>query len=167
MLAKQNFSSQAEEALCQQIAAELSASYIYMSMATYFDRDDVALKNVSKFFTKQSDEERQHASMLIEYVNKRGGVVKFYPIEAPDTEWKSCKFAFETALKLEKDVNQSLLNLVKIADDHGDLQMSDYITSVFLAEQVDSIKEFSEFISQLNLAGDGLGVYMFDQNLKK
>ncbi|KAG8140422.1 hypothetical protein E2320_003115 [Naja naja] len=30
-------------------------------MASYFDRDDVALANVSSFFRSQSHEEREHA----------------------------------------------------------------------------------------------------------
>lgn len=41
--------------------------------AFYFDRDDIALHNVAKFFKEQSHEEREHAEKLMKYQNKRGG----------------------------------------------------------------------------------------------
>ena len=33
----------------------------------YFDREDVALHNIAKWFKKQSDEEREHATTLMKY----------------------------------------------------------------------------------------------------
>ena len=42
----------------------------------------------------------------------------------------------EVALQMEKDINVSLLSLNKVAEEQNDPQMSDYITSEFLAEQV-------------------------------
>lgn len=40
---RQNFHSEVEAAINKQINLELMASYVYMSMGAYFDRDDVAL----------------------------------------------------------------------------------------------------------------------------
>lgn len=42
----------------------------------------------------------------------------------------------QAALDLEKDVNQALLDLHKIADSHGDAQMCDFIETHYLTEQV-------------------------------
>ncbi len=39
----------------------------------YFDRDDVALPNFSKFFLERSRKERDQAESLLEYQNTRGG----------------------------------------------------------------------------------------------
>lgn len=41
----------------------------------YFDRDDVALENFSKFFLERSVKERDQAEKLLEYQNLRGGRV--------------------------------------------------------------------------------------------
>merc|ERR1712098_990756 len=57
----------------KQINMEFYASYVYMSMYTYFDRDDVAYSGMAAFFKKSSDEEREHGEKLIQYQNKRGG----------------------------------------------------------------------------------------------
>ena len=71
--ARQNFSKECEGAINDQINMELYASYVYQSMAFYFDR--IALKGTFNFFQKSSDEERGHAKMLMEYQNLRGGQI--------------------------------------------------------------------------------------------
>ena len=70
--ARQNFSSECEVAINEQINMELYASYVYQSMAMYYDRDDVALPGFSAFFKHNSDEEREHAEKFMKYLNKRG-----------------------------------------------------------------------------------------------
>merc|ERR1719228_2372878 len=67
----------------KQINMELYASYVYMAMACYFDRDDVALKGFSKRFADGSIEEREHAQKLINYQNMRGGRVVFQDVANP------------------------------------------------------------------------------------
>jgi len=42
-------------------------------------------------------------------------------------------------------------------------QMADWLESEFLDEQVKSIKELSEYITNLKRVGTGLGEYMFDK----
>ena len=41
----------------------------------------MALKNVSKFFLENSEEERDHANKLIAYHNQRGGTTVYDPIK--------------------------------------------------------------------------------------
>ncbi len=72
MSIKQNFHSETEAAINDQINLELQASYVYQSMAFYYDRDDVALPGFSKYFKHNSDEEREHAEKFMTYLNKRG-----------------------------------------------------------------------------------------------
>ncbi|XP_045143465.1 ferritin heavy chain-like, partial [Echinops telfairi] len=58
---RQNYNQDSEAAINRQINLELYASYVYLSMSYYFNRDDVALKNFAKYFLHQSHEEREHA----------------------------------------------------------------------------------------------------------
>ena len=166
-LARQNFSAALETAINAQINAELTASYTYQALAAHFDRDDVALPGFRDFFKHQSDEEREHAQKLIDYVNKRGGRVSFDNIQKPPvTTWDSALKAFEFALALEREVNEKLLNLHKIAADNNDPQATDFLEGEFLEEQVESIKQLSDHVTNLKRVGEGLGVYLFDKNLK-
>ena len=164
--ARQNFSAAAEQALNSQINAELSASYVYRSMAAYFDRDDVALHGFRNFFKKAAEEETEHAQEFIDYVNKRGGRVSLKPIGAPKAEWVTPLEALEDALALEKEVNGKLLAMHEIAAEAKDAQMTDFIEGHFLKEQVDAIKDLADMITNVKRVGaEGLGIYLFDKNL--
>uniref|UniRef100_A0A914PM17 Ferritin n=1 Tax=Panagrolaimus davidi TaxID=227884 RepID=A0A914PM17_9BILA len=125
-LIRQNFASDVEARLNKQINIELYASYVYLSMSYYFDRDDVALENIAKWmkYTKQSDEEREHAQILMKYQNTRGGRLVLQNVQKPEKdEWGTALEAFEAALALERFNNQSLLELHEVAGQNNDCQM--------------------------------------------
>jgi len=161
---RQNFHQETEAGINKQINMELTASYVYLSMSAYFDRDDVALPGYSKYFAGQSDEEREHARKLIKYQNQRGGRVVLKDIARPSTDdWSSGLNALESALQLEKTVNQSLLDLHVLASGHNDAQLTDFLESEYLGEQVEAIKQLGDMVTQAKRAGTGLGEYLFDK----
>lgn len=45
--------------------------------------------------------------------------------------------------------------------------MCDFIENTYLQEQVESIKELSDFATQLKRCGPGLGEYIFDRETLK
>ncbi|XP_031378639.1 ferritin-4, chloroplastic-like [Punica granatum] len=169
-LAKQFYSDECELAVNEQINVEYNVSYIYHAMYAYFERDNVALKGLAKFFKESSLEEREHAEKLIEYQNKRGGKVKLHPVMPPIAEFDHAEKgdalnAMELALALEKLTNEKLLNLHNVAKRCNDTQMEDFIESEFLTDQIAAIKKISEYVSQLRRIGKGHGVWDFDQML--
>ncbi|XP_071698144.1 ferritin-3, chloroplastic-like [Rutidosis leptorrhynchoides] len=169
-LARQKFFDECEAAINEQINVEYNVCYIDHAMYAYFDRDNVALKGLAKFFKDSSDEEREHAEKLMEYRNKRGGRVKLHAIVAPPSEFDDVEkgdalYAMELALSLEKLVNAKLIALHAIADRNNDPQMADFIESEYLVEQVDAIKKISDYVSQLRWVGKGHGVWHFNQML--
>jgi len=80
----QNYKKNINTLVTQQITKELQASYIYQAYASFFQRADVALPGVKKFFSAASLEEREHAQMLIDYINERGGNNQFHNIRLKD-----------------------------------------------------------------------------------
>lgn len=161
---RQNFHANCEAGINRQINMELYASYSYQSMSFYFDRDDVALPGFSKFFDEASKEEREHAEKLMKYQNKRGGRIVLQDIKKPDRdEWATGLDAMVVALQLEKSVNQSLLDLHKVATTHDDAQFADFLETEYLEEQVKAIKELGDHITNLKRVGTGLGEYMYDK----
>ncbi|KAL2227383.1 ferritin-2, chloroplastic [Sesamum indicum] len=169
-LARHKFADESEAAINEQINVEYNVSYVYHAMFAYFDRDNVALKGLAMFFKESSLEEREHAEKLMEYQNKRGGKVKLQSILMPLSEFDHAEkgdalYAMELALSLEKLTNEKLLNLHAIASRNNDVQLTDFIESEFLAEQVESIKKISEYVAQLRRVGKGHGVWHFDQML--
>uniref|UniRef100_A0A4W6G4X7 Ferritin n=1 Tax=Lates calcarifer TaxID=8187 RepID=A0A4W6G4X7_LATCA len=70
---KQNLHSESEGDINKLINLKLNASYTYLALGMYFDRDDVALPKFSSFFLERSVTEREQAEKLLEYQNMRGG----------------------------------------------------------------------------------------------
>uniref|UniRef100_A0A3Q3ISN9 Ferritin n=1 Tax=Monopterus albus TaxID=43700 RepID=A0A3Q3ISN9_MONAL len=82
-------------------------------------------------------------------------------------EWGSGLEALECALQLEKSVNQSLLDLQKMATEHSDPHMCKFIEIYFLDEQVKSIKQLADWMSNLRHMGapqSGMAEYLFDRH---
>ena len=46
-------------------------------------------------------------------------------------------------------------------------QFCDFLENNFLGEQVESIKQFSDYVTNLKRVGSGLGEYMFDKETLK
>uniref|UniRef100_UPI00398E5A74 ferritin heavy chain, oocyte isoform-like n=1 Tax=Pristiophorus japonicus TaxID=55135 RepID=UPI00398E5A74 len=160
---RQNYHPDCEAAISRQINLELYASYVYLSMSYYFDRDDIALKNFAKFFLEQSYEERDHAEKLMKLQNQRGECILLQDIKKPDRdEWGSGLDAMVCSLELEKSVNQSFLELHKLATDRNDPPLCD-----FLDEQVKSIKLLGDYVTNLRRLGapeNGMAEYLFDKH---
>merc|ERR1719270_953176 len=103
---------------------------------------------------------------LMEYQTKRGGRVVFQDIAKPTTmDWGSPMEAMEAALELEKTVNQSLLDIHKVAGEKGDAHFCDFLESEYLTEQVDDIKEVGDLITKMKRVGDGLGLHTIDNEI--
>lgn len=169
-LARQNYTVRSEEAINEQINVEYNVSYAYHAMFAYFDRDNIALKGLAKFFKESSEEEREHAEKLMEYQNERGGRVKLYSMLMPLSEYEHVEkgdalYAMELALSLEKLTNEKLLNLHRVAEESLDPQMTEFVEREFLPEQVEAIKKISDYVTQLRMVGKGHGVWHFDQVL--
>ncbi|KAG7278735.1 hypothetical protein CRUP_008347 [Coryphaenoides rupestris] len=169
---RQNYHQDCEAAVNRMVNLELYASYVYTSMAFYFDRDDVALPGFSHFFKENSHEEREHAEKLMSFQNKRGGKIFLQDIKVkPDRdEWGTGLDALEAALQLEKSVNQALLDLHKVASDHTDPHMCDFLETHYLGEQVEAIKKLAGYIANLqrmNTPQNGMAEYLFDKHTLK
>merc|ERR1712062_481601 len=163
---RQNYHEDCEALINKQINMEFYASYVYLSMSSYFNRDDQALHGFAEHFKTESGEERAHGMKLMEYQTKRGGRVVFQDVAKPTTmEWGTPLEAMEAALELEKTVNQSLLDLHKVAGDKGDGHLCDFLESEYLTEQVEGIKAVGDLITKMKRAGDGLGLYLIDKEM--
>ncbi|XP_042830226.1 ferritin heavy chain-like [Panthera tigris] len=164
---RQNYHPQCEAAINSQINLELYASYVYLSMAFYFDRADVALENFSKFFLRQSHEESQHAEKLMQLQNQRGGRIRLHNIMKPDRDnWENGLNAMECAFHLEKSLNQSLLDLHQLATDKNDTHLCSFLETNYLHKQVKVIKELGGYITNLSKMGapeTGMAEYLFDK----
>jgi ferritin len=152
-----------QEAFNKQINAELYSSYLYLSMAAYFESKD--LKGMAHWMTVQAGEERAHAMRIFGWVNDRGGRVVLTAIEAPKAEWKSPLEAFEDSYKHEIKITgmiNELFTLVAIEKDGAGHDFLEW----FCREQVEEEANAQLIVAQLKLVGDnGVGLFMLDKQL--
>ena len=152
-----------EDALNEQINAELWSAYLYLSMAAYFE--DQNLSGFANWMKIQYQEETAHAMKFFDYVNERGGRVILKPIDKVDSEWKSPIHAFEDTLDHERKVTALIHNLVDVASEEKDHATFNFL-QWFVEEQVEEEASAEDILNKLKMIdGKGSGMFMMDKEL--
>jgi ferritin len=152
-----------QDALNNQINAELNSAYLYMAMAGYFESHD--LKGMAHWMRIQATEENAHAMRIFDFINDRSGRVALTALETPKGEWASPLEAFEEAYRHELKITGLINNLMNLAAAERDSAAHDFL-EWFAREQVEEESNAQLIVSQLKLVGDsGVGRYLVDQQL--
>ncbi|HEX5839032.1 MAG TPA: ferritin [Anaerolineales bacterium] len=154
-----------QDAMNEQINKEFFSSYLYLSMAAYFE--DKNLTGFAHWMRLQADEEREHAMKFYNYILDAGGHVHLKAIDAPETDWKSNLQVAEQVAEHEAKVTASIHDLYALA-----LEEKDYAAQVmlhwFISEQVEEEKNAAELVAKLKLIEErGTAVLMLDHRLSK
>jgi ferritin len=152
-----------EKALNGQLNAELASEYLYLSMAAYFESQN--LEGFASWMQVQAREEFTHAMKIYGYIHSRGGRVRLGALEAPKAEWESPLDAFSAALTHEKMISGLINDLVELANSEKD-NASHQFLMWFVAEQVEEEESAGRVVDRLKLMGDAPGgLFMMDQEL--
>ena len=154
-----------QDAMNEQINKELFSSYLYLSMAAYFE--DKNLPGFGHWMRMQADEEREHAMKFYDFILETGGRVQLKAIEAPKSEWKSALEVAEEVAAHEAKVTASIYALYELA-----LKEKDYPAQMmlqwFISEQVEEEKNAAEIVANLKLIEErGTAILMLDHRLAK
>ncbi|MGN1362518.1 MAG: ferritin [Methanobrevibacter sp.] len=149
-----------EKALNEQLNAELYSAYLYLSMAAYFNDND--LPGFANYMEVQAKEEQDHAIKFYNYIIRRGAKVTLTAIEGPKTEWESNLEVMEHVLKHEQYVTSLINNLVDLA-----IEQKDHATNNFLQwyvnEQVEEEENAMDCLAKVKIAKDNPQV-LYDLN---
>ena len=152
-----------QEALNQQVNAELYSSYLYLSMAAYFE--SINLKGFANWMRVQTQEELVHAMKFYDFIIERGGKVVLSAIESPPTEWASPLAVFKHAYEHEQKVTGLINTLVDLAIAEQDQATNNFL-QWFVAEQVEEEASADEVVQKIKLMGDASGgLFMLDREL--
>ncbi len=158
-------SKNVENAINNQINAEIYSSYLYYAMSNYFDT--LSLKGFAHWLRVQSLEELTHVQKFANFINDRGGEVLMKAIEAPPAKWESPLKAFEEVYEHEVKVTGLINKLMDFATeehDHASVQFLQW----FVGEQVEEEATTNEVVSKLKLVDktEG-GLFLLDQEMDK
>ncbi|MFN2119808.1 MAG: ferritin, partial [Anaerolineales bacterium] len=130
-----------QDAINDQINKELYSSYLYLSMAAYFENKN--LPGFAHWMRIQESEEREHAMKFYDFMLDRGATVLLAAIAAPESDWKSALDLFKQVAQHEAAVTASINALYELA-----LKEKDYPAQVmlqwFITEQVEEEKNAAE-----------------------
>ncbi|KAI3835870.1 hypothetical protein MKX03_019271 [Papaver bracteatum] len=125
-ITRHKFIDDCEASINEKINVEYNVSYVYHALYVYFDRDNVSLRGFAKFFKEASVEEREHAELLREYQNRRGGKVKMQSILMPLYEFDHP----EKGDALHGDFSPEKFNSINAFH----LNISEWVSSTLLAD---------------------------------
>ena len=154
-----------QKAINEQINKELYSSYLYLSMAAYFENKN--LPGFAKWMHTQADEEREHGMKFFQYLLDRGGKVELKAIAAPEIDWKTNLDVFKQVQEHEAAVTASIYALYELALTEKDYP-SQAMLQWFITEQVEEEKNAADIVQQLELIdARGTAVLMLDHQLGK
>ena len=151
------------KALNEQINAEIFSSYLYLSMAAWFESENWS--GFAAWMKAQSGEEYGHAMKFFKYIGDVDGKVTLEAIEKPQTDWKTPLEAFEAAHKHELFITDRINKLVALA-----MKENDYATNLFLnyfvTEQVEEVSTIKQIVHKFKLLSDNkTSIFLLDREL--
>jgi ferritin len=154
-----------QDAINEQINKEFFSSYLYLSMAAYFE--STGLPGAAKWMYVQAGEEKEHAMKLFAHLVDRSGKVALKAVAVPQTEWASPMEVFKAVYEHEQIVTQSIYGVYEVA-----LKEKDYAAQVllqwFINEQVEEEKNALATIESMNrIEAHETAVLQLDHQLGK
>lgn len=152
-----------QDAINEQIREELASAYIYLSMAAYFEAEN--MPGFAHWMRVQSQEEMDHAMKFYGHVNERGGRVLLQAIPEPPAEFEGPTDVFQKALDHERYISSRIMDLYKLAQQEGEYA-SYSLLQWFVDEQVEEEDSAGEIVEMLKMAGEkGHTLLMLDRQL--
>ncbi len=152
-----------QQAINDQITAELWSSNIYLQMAFFLKKE--GWDGFAHWMEKQSNEEKEHAMSMANWIIKRGGEAKVDKIDVVPYGWGSVLEVFEHVYKHECHVSELIDKLVDVASAEKDKATQDFLWG-FVREQVEEEETAIGIVEKIRKAGD-TGLFYLDAQLGK
>lgn len=146
-----------------QITAELWSSNLYLQMSYFLKHQ--GWEGFAHWMLIHSNEEREHATRMADYLIERGGQVKINMVNLVPEGWGSVLEVFEHSYKQECMVSNMIDKIVLHAIEEQDFATENFFRK-FVDEQVEEEALFSGIVDKLKAAGDA-GILFMDAQLGK
>ena len=154
-------SEKLENALNEQITAELWSANLYLSMAFWMKHE--GYEGFAHWLRKQAEEETTHAYAFADFIAKRDGIAKIDKVDVVPQQWDAPLQVFEEVLKHEQKVSSLVNELLALATAEKDFATQDFMWQ-FVREQVEEEATAQAIVSDLKLAG-ATGAYFVDSKM--
>lgn len=150
--------------LNQQINKEFYSAYLYLDFSNYFY--DEGLDGFGNWYKIQAQEERDHAMLILRYMQMNGMKVTLDAIDKPSVELKSHLEVLQAGYSHEQYVTGLINNIYAAAHDVNDFRTTQFL-DWFIKEQGEEEENADNLIKKYKLFGeDARSLYMLDNELK-
>jgi len=150
-------------ALNEQIVLEGYASFLYLSMASWCDKQ--GLNGSAQFMHRQSSEEWAHMLRLFHYISEVDGHALTPAIVQPPHEFESVQVLFQQVYAHEQKVTNSIHKLMHLATEENDYATINFL-QWYIEEQREEENLMRGILDKIKLIGGGpQSLYYIDKEL--
>lgn len=156
-------STRLREKLNEQIQKEFYSAYLYLSMEAYFLSQN--LDGFANWFHIQAQEERDHAMLIFNYLDRIGERIELKAIDAPPVEFESAEDVLLKTLEHERTVTRSIYDLVDLANEEKDHKTVMFL-QWFVNEQVEEEENAEKNLASFRFVKDDpKGILLLDREM--
>lgn len=149
--------------LNQQINLEWYSAYLYLDIRCYYA--DQNLNGFANWFYVQTQEERDHAMLFIQYLLNNSEKVDLQEVKAPASHFENFRQPAEATLEHEQLVTRSINEIYAVAYELKDFRTMQFL-DWFVKEQGEEEKNADDILKRYDLFGkDSRSLYLLDSEL--
>jgi len=149
--------------LNEQINKELYSAYLYLDFSIFYN--DMGLDGYANWYMIQAQEERDHAMLMLQYLQNNSEKVTLDAVAKPDKQPKVIMDPLKMGLEHEQYVTQLIHTIYDAAYSVKDFRTMQFL-DWFVKEQGEEEKTAEDMIQKMELfGGDSKGLYMLDTEM--
>jgi ferritin len=149
--------------LNQQVNKEFYSAYLYLDFSIYYDEE--GLDGFANWYKIQAQEERDHAMLMLQYLQNNGGKATLEAIAKPDKELTGRLQVLELGLEHERYVTSLIHDLYEAAHSAKDFRTMQFL-DWFVKEQGEEEKNAEDMVKKMKLFGDDAkSLYMLNSEM--
>ena len=154
------------ELINAQVNKEFYSAYLYLDFSIYYE--DEGLDGFANWYRIQAQEERDHAMLMLQYMQNNGEHVTLEAVAKPDKVLDDKLEVLKMALEHEKYITASINEIYAVAYAQHDFRSMQFL-DWFVKEQGEEEKNAEDMIKKMEMFGsDCKGLYMLNaENLAR
>lgn len=149
--------------LNQQVNKEFYSAYLYLDFSNFYYEE--GLEGFGNWYRIQAQEERDHAMLMLQYLQNNGEKVVLEAIDKPSVEITDAKSVLEAGLKHEQYVTGLIHTIYDAAHSVKDFRTMQFL-DWFVKEQGEEENNAETLVKKFGLFGDDpKSLYMLDNEL--
>ena len=147
----------------EQVNKEFYSAYLYLDFSIYYEA--IGLDGFANWYKIQAQEERDHAMLMLQYLQNNGEKVTLETVAKPDKDLQDKLEVLKLGLEHERYVTSLIHAIYDAAYSVKDFRTMQFL-DWFVKEQGEEEKNAEDMIKKMELFGDDAkGLYMLNSEM--